>query len=259
MTKYLITLALLACASNALADLNVSGPRDLNLKPGEARSVDYLLTNTGDAPVRATVFFNDYIQGPDGSLSHVPARSLPQSLFRVASFPNRDYLIPAKSSVVVPLKVQVPAEALGGYWGVIGVDSEAAAASGAKNSVGIRVRYAMVTALTVDGRSKHALSIQNLVSGKDKAGKPTLNLTVANDGNTYERYDLKVVFQVPGGKPVEVTKPMVILPGVTIDLALDVPSTLPAGTYAVFAVATAATGERGEAVGSLTVPAATKP
>lgn len=73
-------------STTALAEVNISGPRSLELEAGEIYTAEYTLANNGDETVQATVFLNDYAQLPDGSLLHVPPNSLPQSLFNIASF-----------------------------------------------------------------------------------------------------------------------------------------------------------------------------
>lgn len=250
--KNLLALAAFMTLSAASADVFISGPRTLDLKPGASETVEYVLTNSGDESVRATLFTNDYLQAPDGSMVHAPALSLPQSLARFMKFNQTAFVVPAKSSVTARVNVSVPMNAAGGYWGVVGVDAETPPVKGTgANAVGIHVRYAMVTALNVSGTVKHAISIQNVASVGDK---PELQVTFQNTGNAYERISLRVVYQnVATGASVEYTRPYVVLPG-SVDLAVPVPASLPAGSYAVFVTGEYAGGARAEAVGSLVLP-----
>ena len=250
--KMLQTLALLTLLSTAYADVYISGPRTLSLKPGTSDTAEYTLTNSGDTAIRATVFTNDYLQAPDGSLVHAPALSVPQSLARFLKFSQTAFVVPGKGTVSVRANISVPANASGGYWGVIGVEGETPVVkANTANAVGIRVRYAMVTALEVVGSVKHALSIENLAQGP--AGAPSLQVTLRNAGNAYERVSLRVAYQdAATGQTVEDTRPYVVLPG-TVDLIVPVPVTVAAGPKAVFVVAEYADDARAEAVGTLTV------
>jgi|GEM_PF-6447502 len=251
--KHALILTTLLTSSLALASVTISGPRTVDLKPGETRTVEYTLKNMGDKPATATVFFNDYTQMPDGSLSHIPARSLPQSLFAFASFSQTTFNVPANGAVVVPMKVSVPKNAAGGYWGVIGVNTPPpAAVSGAKNTVGVHVRYAMVTTVEV-GTIKSDVRITNLAATRNEAGKPAMSLTVTNNGNAYERYELKLTYQNAKGEKVEDKQNLVVMPGLSVDLTLPVPAKLGAGTYGVFATATYREDARAQAVGTITL------
>ncbi|GGK29746.1 hypothetical protein GCM10008955_24470 [Deinococcus malanensis] len=248
--KTLSLLALLSLASSAAADVYISGPRTLTLKPGTNEVIEYTLTNSGTSPVRATIFSNDYTQAPDGTMVHAPALSLPHSLERFMKFNQTAYVVPAQGTVKVRANVSVPATATGGYWGVIGVDAETPAVSAGGNAVGIRVRYAMVTALEVTGTMNHDVRIENVAT--ESGSSPNVQVTFRNSGNAYERFTLRVTYQDTAGRKTETTLPSVVLPG-TVDLVVAAPPTLAAGTYAVFVTAEYANGTRAEAVSTVNI------
>ncbi|MFK7604126.1 hypothetical protein ACI3L1_18160 [Deinococcus sp. SM5_A1] len=245
--KTLYTLALLTLLTTASAEVFISGPRSLTLAAGTSETVQYTLSNTSDAPVRATIFTNDYVQAPNGNLTHVPGKSLSQSLERLMTFPAGGVVVPAKGSVVIPAKINVPTGASGGYWGVVGVDAETAPVKAAGNSVGIHLRYAMVTALEVKDTIKHAVSIANVAQ---EGGN--LLVTFKNAGNAYERLELRMTYQNAAGKAVDDVRPYVILPG-TADLTVPIPAGLTPGAYAVFLSAQYAGDAVAEAASTLTV------
>lgn len=251
MMNTLRALALASLLSTAFADVYISGPRTLTLKPGTSTTVSYTLTNSGDTPVQATIFTNDYLQTPDGSTVNAPALSLPQSLGKFMKFKQTTFVVPAKGTTAVPASITLPATASGGYWGVIGANGETPIIKGSTpNGVGIRVRYAMVTALEVAGTIRHDLSIENLTPGP--AGSQSMQVTFRNNGNAYERLSLNMSYQDKAGKTVDDTRPYVVLPG-TVDLLVAIPPTVPAGQQAVFVVAEYGENARAEAVGSVNV------
>ena len=252
MTRFLTLCALLLLGS-ARAQVNITGPRDLDLQPGETRTVEYVISNPGDTPVPAVVFMNDYMQQPDGSLVHIPARTLPGSFSHIATFGRLEYTIPAKGSVVVPVQIQLPKTPLGGYWGVVGVDILNNSSATGNNQVGFKIRYAMVTAATVVGMTQRDISIDNL-SGTTRDGKTTLDFTLSNNGTAYERYAIKVRLVDLQGKTVEAQMSSVLLPGLTVDLSLPIPEKLASGTYGVFATLSYARDQQVEMAGSLEVP-----
>ena len=246
-------LSIALSSTTALAEVNISGPRNLELEPGETYTAEYTLANNSDETVQATVFFNDYAQLPDGSLLHVPANSLPHSLFNIASFDRLEYILPPKSSVTFPLRISVPQEALGGYWGVIGVETPPPPTPEGQNAVGIHVRYAVVTALDIAGQAYSELRIDNLAPTTTDGGQAAISLTVTNAGNVYERFELNLTFESASGESLSSSQPFVALPGQSIDLVLPVPEDLPAGNYGVFATLTYRDGARAEAVGTVEV------
>ena len=236
----------------ALSQVTISGPRSLDLNPGETRTVEYTITNTGEESVQAEVFYNDYAQMPDGSLVHIPAGSLPQSLFNLAQFERLEYVLPPQSSTTVPLQISVPADALGGYWGVVGVETPPPPTPEGQNAVSFNVRYAMVTAVDVSDQAQHAISIDNL-TGQASAEGTSVVVTIRNAGTSYERYELDLTFESVTGASQTTSHSSVILPGMTVDLALPVPDDLTAGSYGVFATLAYREGARAEAVGTVTI------
>ena len=251
LATVLLVLAL-GLAALAHAEVNISGPRSLELRPGETRVVEYTVTNTGSEPVQATIFYNDYAQMPDGSLVHIPAQSLPASLFHVASFDRLTYALEPQESARVPLRIELPDAPLGGYWGVVGVETPPPPTPEGENVVGFNIRYAMVTALDVAGVARDQVTLRN-VGTVPTANGPALAVTLENSGTGYERYELEITFQSPDGQSVTTKSNSVILPGLTVDLAIPVPAELPAGTYGVFAILSH-DGARSEAVGTIVVP-----
>lgn len=239
-------------AATVIAQVNIEGPRSIQVSPGEDRTLEYTVTNHNEAQVEARIFFNDYAQRPDGSLQHIPAGSLPGSLFRIAAFELLEYLIPAGESITVPLDVTVPDEPLAGYWGVIGVEAPPPPRADGEEGVTFNIRYAMVTAVEIENLARHQLSIENisvLPSGDGQA----IALTIRNSGNVYQRFDLSLTLQ--GGADSRDTETMgAVLPGLTIDKVVTVPSDLAPGSYGVFAVASYEDGESAEAVTTLTIP-----
>jgi uncharacterized membrane protein len=246
-------LVAMSLSSAALAEVTISGPRHLELEPGSTHTAEYTLANSGDEAVQATVFFNDYAQMPDGSLVHVPAKSLPQSLFNIASFDRLEYTLPPQSSRVVPLRITVPEDALGGYWGVVGVETPPPPTPEGQNTLGLHVRYAMVTALDITGQAQSEVRIDNLAATTTEAGAAAVSLTITNVGNLYERFELTLTFESTSGESHVATHSSVALPGQSIDLVLPVPAELPAGNYAVFATLSYRDGAQAEAVGTVEV------
>lgn len=249
-SAFFCTLALLT--PTALGQVNIDGPRALQMQPGETRTVNYTITNYGDEPAMARVFFNDYAQLPDGSLQHVPAGSLSQTLLRIAEFEGQEYFLLPQASVSLPLTITVPQDSLGGYWGVLGVENLPADDTASDTDVSFNIRYAMVTSLAVEGVVERQLQIDNIAAVSEEGGASTV-VTIRNAGSSYERFDLLVTFEGADGTSETVEESFVVLPGMTIDRSVSPPRTLPPGSYGVFATVIYEDGLRADAVGTLTI------
>jgi uncharacterized membrane protein len=254
LIRSIFWLVVVVHAGTALAQVSIGGPSSVRVEPGETRTLEYTITNRGDEEVQARVFYNDYAQRPSGTLEHIPANSLPRSLFRIAEFGPTEYILPPGASATVPLTVTVPEEPAAGYWGVIGVETPPPPVPGAGNEVVFNIRYAMVTALEIEGLARHGLAIDNIstIAGEDSQA---VVITIRNSGNVYQRFDLTLDFAGPSGSAATLKESGVVLPGQTIDYAVSVPPDLPPGTYGVFAVIDYQRGMRAEAVTTVRVEA----
>lgn len=251
--KALLWLLLLVHGTHALAKVNIDGPRTVQMAPGETRTLQYTITNDGEEQVEARIFFNDYAQRSNGSLQHIPAGSLPQSLFAIAEFGPTEYVLAPGARAVVPLTVTMPEEASGGYWGVVGVETPPAPArEGEGNALSFNIRYAMVTSVEVSGVIHHEVSIDNL-STVSNEGEEAIVVTIRNSGNGYQRFELILDLEGPEGASENMRVRAVVLPGLTIDYLVQVPDHLPSGAYGVFAVLEYQDGLRAEAVSTLRV------
>jgi uncharacterized membrane protein len=248
----LLWLLALAQSGAVLAQVNIGGPSTATMLPGETRTIEYTITNRGDSQVEARIFFNDYAQRPSGTLEHIPAASLPRSLFRIAEFGPTEYIIPAGASATVPLTVRVPENPEAGYWGVIGVETPPPPTVGEGNGVTFNIRYAMVTTLEIEGLARHELSIDNISAVQVEEAQAVV-ITIRNSGNVYQRFDLTLTFEGPAGTVATLDQTGVVLPGQTIDQGVEVPRDLPQGQYGVFAVVEYQDGMRAEGVSTLTV------
>lgn len=250
--RALLWLLLLVHGTAALAKVNIDGPRTVQMAPGETRTLRYTISNDGEDQVEASIFFNDYAQRSNGSLQHIPAASLPQSLFAVAEFGPTEYVLAPGASAVVPLTVTIPEEAEGGYWGVIGAETPPPPRNGEGNAVAFNIRYAMVTSIEITGVIQHDVSIDNL-SPLSNAGEEAIVVTIRNSGNGYQRFELSLDLEGPEGVSESIGVRGVVLPGLTIDYVVQVPDHLPDGGYGVFAVLEYQDGLRAEAVSTLRV------
>ncbi|MEX2541275.1 MAG: hypothetical protein WD314_05680 [Trueperaceae bacterium] len=248
-----ILVAMIAAqAGSALAQVNINGPRQVSLAPGESRVLRYTIVNRGDSRAEARIFFNDYAQLSNGSLQHIPATSLPQSLFQIAELERLEFVLEPGETAEVPMSVTVPDEPEGGYWGVIGVEVPPSADTEQGNALMFNIRYAMVTAVEIEGVAEHELGIENLssISVDDGAG---VVVTIRNSGNGYQRFTLTLSLDGSDGASETIEKQGVALPGLTIDFPVALPAELAAGRYGVFAVLEYQEGLRAEAVTTITI------
>lgn len=225
-------LALLALllAPTAAAQLNITGPRDLTLAPGSETRITYQVSNDLPTAVDAILFFQDVLQLPDGAITYLDAGSLPASIHPLLTFEASEVQVPPNGSVTVPVTVRVPEDATGGYWGVIGVDTRPDPLQ--QNQVGLRVRYAMVTKLDVEGKSTRLVRLHDLQHQVSEQGS-FIVFTLENAGDTYERPHITAEFHTAQGAAGATERAFVVHPGNLLEARLPLPDSLPEGSYGV--------------------------
>lgn len=100
---------------------NVDPPKlSLNIKPGDKKSGYITITNTNPKDtIHIKAYALDLIYLPDGTNDFVPLGSTPWSLGDGVKIKPDEFDIPPNQEQLVRFQVKVPAQAQGGYYGVI--------------------------------------------------------------------------------------------------------------------------------------------
>lgn len=111
-------------AENTANTLKVSPVRsDIEVKPGESKTVKTIVTNLTDAPITVRPITNDFVSGDERGTpalildadKYAPTRSLKRYMGEL-----KDVTIPAKKSQSVDVVITIPKDArAGGYFGAV--------------------------------------------------------------------------------------------------------------------------------------------
>lgn len=223
VTRFVFSLLVVALLGVSVAQLSISGPRELSVPAGERVVVPFTIRNATGGPIEARLFLQDIVQFADGGVTFLEAGSLPESIYHLLSFEALVVKVPAASAMIVDGVVSVPQDAAGGFWGVVGVD----VAEGS-NGPGLRVRHALITSLVVEGVTRRDVGMRDVV----QEGR-FISFLVVNDGEALERVEVTGVFHAGSGLVAEASTSISVHPGNSLEGSFAVPESLPAGVYSV--------------------------
>ena len=192
--------------SSAANTLKVSPVRsDIQIKAGTSGEVPITITNLTGSDVLVAAIENDFIQGDENGTPSIildadefaPTHSLKRFMS-----PLSNVTVPANKSIIVKVKITVPADAqAGGYFGALRFAPTTPDAGG---QVNLSASVASLILLTVPGPVSEKLNLTdfNLVQGT----KPGTDFRTANDLKAAFRFENKGNIQLgPFGK-VSVTQ-----------------------------------------------------
>jgi hypothetical protein len=195
------------------------------------------VSNVGEAPVALKVYASDAFNTPEGGYDLLAAGKQPVDIGAWTKTRDTQVTVPARSVMIVPFTVTIPADATpGDHAGgiVAALTTEQTNAQGQKVSVEQRVGARVY--LRVSGDLRPELSVQDLTASYSGPflgrGDATVTYTVKNTGNVRLGATQAVKASTPWGSsvdsdPVE-TLPE-LLPGGAVQKTTTVHGLLPAG------------------------------
>lgn len=119
---------------------------NLNVKPGETVRGSIIVKNSSNETIVVKGYLEDftYLSPFDGVKDFKKAGSLPSSLSEWITITPALLTIPAKGNQQVNYSIKVPAEAKGGYCGVIFFEKTSSGVSGSGVGVVLRVGYNII-------------------------------------------------------------------------------------------------------------------
>jgi hypothetical protein len=102
------------------------GKVNLSAKPGEPLGGDVTVNNTSDKELNVKIYWEDFTYQPpyDGAKKFLPAGTSPLSLAKWIQFSPRELVLPPFAKKKISYTISVPADAKGGYYGVLFVEPE---------------------------------------------------------------------------------------------------------------------------------------
>lgn len=168
---------------------------DIDIKPGESRSVKITITNVTDAPITIRPVENDFVSGDERGTpalildekAYAPSHSLKRFMT-----PLQDITIPAKGSKTIAVKISVPNNAqAGGYFGAIRFTPTSPAAGG---QVNLSTNIASLILMRVPGEITEKLDLTDFAIQQ--------NGTSGTYFNTPDNLEVLARFKNSGGAQV---------------------------------------------------------
>lgn len=179
--------------TNSANTLKVSPVRtDIQIQPGESKTVQVTVTNLTDSPVSVAPITNDFVAGDDRG---TPALILdadkfaPSHSLKRFMAPLSDMTIPAKQSKTVNVVITVPITAqAGGYFGAIRFAPSDPNSGG---QVNLNASVASLILLTVPGETVERISLEDFQIQQNGSAQSFFNtpdnleatFLFKNDGN----------------------------------------------------------------------------
>lgn len=201
IASVLVAVRPAAAETNTANTLKVSPVRsDVEIMPGESKTVKTIVTNLTDKDITVRPIENDFVSGDErGTPSLIldantfaPTHSLKRFLA-----PLDDVLVPAKESVMVEVVITVPADAqAGGYFGAVRFAPTSPDGGG---QVNMSASVASLILLKVPGATVEKLALTNF--DIQQKGVTGTNFRNSNDLQATVRFENKGNLQIgPFGK-----------------------------------------------------------
>ena len=187
--------------ANATNTLKISPVRsDIQVKPGESKTVEVVIINLTDAPMTVRAITNDFIAGDERGTPALildPDQYAPSHSLKRFMKPISDVTIPAGKDKVVDVVINVPKNAqAGGYFGAVRFAPTDPEGGG---QVNMSASVASLILLTVPGPMTEKLDLTTF--NIEQGGKAGTFFQSANDLTAAIRFESKSNVQVaPFGK-----------------------------------------------------------
>ncbi len=189
-TRCLPALAFLWPAFAAAQSVGIAPAQVVqSFKPGVAFEIGLATVNRGDAPVEMTVQITDLWYNEKNEKVFSPPGTSPRSAANWIQFVPEHFEIPAHGTQKMRAIVTPPADARGGYYAVLFVQSKPVLTHQLTQdgkTVFANVRVGCLVLLTAEGTADYKIDLENLKL-TPPAGSQGLKLTfdITNNGNTH--------------------------------------------------------------------------
>jgi len=236
VTSGLLLTALTTMSAALAADIGLSPARlSLTAAPGATVSAEASVFSTSANPIAVTITMGDWTQSSDGKLTFLPVGSADHSATPWATPSATSLVVPPGGTSTVRISLQVPDDPslAGTYQTVVFFETEGTPPKNSGTQFLTKQRLGLVVYVTIAGTGTSGSKLSDMyLDGKD------MMLVLDNTGNTLMRASGKVELRDRSGATVA-TLPVGDVPvmrGSERDLALALPTDLPAGYYVALAL-----------------------
>lgn len=152
----------------------------LSIKPGETQNGAIDINNAQDKDVFVKVGLKDWIID-NGERKFAESGKNPRSLTNWLIIDPEGFALGAKKTQKVRYSVKVPADAKGGYWGLIMFRSQPL---GPSTGVMVAMEVVAFISVEVEQTAKKAISINEILASNNKEKGLSLKAKLKNIGNT---------------------------------------------------------------------------
>ncbi len=200
----LISLCLIASASQA-ATIRISTPKvELQLAPGESYSGEIVSENPGDEEIKAKIYVEDWVYTPGGTgeKKFTPVGTTPLSASKWIVYSPAEETIKPFGRITVRYTVTVPPEAKGCYYSALFFETFIGSMKEEEGvNVMVAARIGALFFIEVKGTVDRKGEIQSVEIEPPKGNKPMeISTTFHNSGNVYITLGGNFLIMDPEGK-----------------------------------------------------------
>lgn len=231
-------------------------------EPSERYDDHLAVRNFGTEPLRVRLYASDATNAPDGSFTVLARDEKSTDAGSWVTLERTRVVVPARSNVVVPFSISVPADAEPGDHAA-GVLASVTTPGGKGSSVAVERRAGTRIYLRVAGPISPELTVEDLRASYDGSWNPfnkgttTVSYTLRNTGNLRLDAGSRATAAGPFGllsAGVELPDVSELLPGSSVEAATEVTGAWPLARMGMEVTATP-TGSAGDDLGALATPA----
>ncbi len=205
---------------------------NLIVKPSEKITGSIVLKNTSNKDILVKAYFEDwtYVEPFDGRREPRPLGSTPWSLGGSASVTPSEFILPALGKFPVIYTINVPADAEGGYYGILFLERGSAVpkTTGAGREVGLSVKVRTGPLFFLETKNKN----KKAKIGDISVVKEGMQGSVLNEGNVL--LISKISCHIMNAKGLVVRRvehQRYLPPGEEASFTVSLPGDLSPGTY----------------------------
>ena len=168
-------------ASGAQAQLLIEKSRvEQTVRPGTTIADTMVVHNRSSEPVAVKIYWQDfnYVSPYNGTKEFLPPGTSPYSMNGWVTFSPQQMVIPAQSKKEVDYTIKVPADAVGGHYGVLFFEQGAVKAM---NATGVNIVTRLGALFFIDSTNRS----KKLDSSDLKEADGTFSGSMRNEGNVY--------------------------------------------------------------------------